>query len=483
MGSVDVVGSQIDVGSIVKQLMELERQPVYLLENQVSSLKNKITAYQTFNTKLSALSNAVNTLLYNSTSAPFVPLENFSERLPKSVFASRTATSSNENVLTATASGTINEGIYSISVSQLAQAQTSITKGYSSANDVLDPTAIEGSIIIGGETHNISLAAGSTLRDLQEEINNRDIGINATLINDGGANGIRLMLTSKESGTANEFVVTADLDTKLNIVSRQDAKNAELKINGIDISSSSNTVKDAISGITLNLKNTTTGAETVKLDVGINNDDIVSAVKDMVSAYNEINAYISSQFAYDADTGTTGVLSGDMTLRSVQSRLQSVLTMSAVYAGAGENAGYRALGNVGLSFERDGSLTVDESKLRDALSKDYEAVSKFFLGYDDMPDPANSGKMIKSGGFMTNLGEALKGLTDPLKNPIKSAMDGFNNNISSIEKNIAMYEVRLQAREDLLYAQWSAADQALRLMQVTLNSISNSLASLNSNNN
>ena len=476
MGSVNVIGNQIDVGSIVSQLMELERQPVVMLEKQISSLKNKSAAYQVFNTKLSALGSAVNKILYGSTSAPLVSFGSLSDRMSKSVFTSRAATSSNENTVSATASGTISNGSYSIAVSQLAQAKTSVSKGYATVTEDIGP--FTGNITIGDKSVDIDFTAGTLKdlqKDLQKKINEAKIGVNASIINDG--TNYRLMLTSTETGIANGFMIAGTMAIEMDFEARQNAQDAMLTINGIDITSSSNTVKDAIEGVTLNLKNTTTGSETIKIDVAVNNDAIVSAISEMISAYNEVNAYIASQFAYN-DKGGTGVLSGDSTLRSVQSRLQSAITLGMP---AGYNNGYLALGNVGISFNRDGSLALDESKLKDALSKDLDAVTNFFIGYE-VPgiDPD---KPQRVGGVMTGMGEALKGLTDPLVNPIKNAMDGINRSISDIEKNIAAYEIRLQAREDMLYAQWTAADQALRLMQVALSSINSSLSSLTGNNN
>jgi flagellar hook-associated protein 2 len=127
---------------------------------------------------------------------------------------------------------------------------------------------------------------------------------------------------------------------------------------------------------------------------------------------------------------------------------------------------------MGISFNKDGTLSLDESKLKEALSENYDAVAGFFLGYE------KEGYSGRIGGVLTNLGEAMKGLTDPLRNPVKSAMDGLNSSISSLQKNIEDYERRLQSVEDRLYAQFSAADEALRLMSVTLASISSSLSSL-----
>jgi len=577
MGSLNLIGSQIDVAGVVSKLMELERQPVYLLEDRIASMKKKATAYQTLNTSLSALSNSVNKLLYGTTYAPLVSPASYKDRLEKSIFTSRTATSSNENALTATASGTVTNGSYSIKVNKLAQCKTWVSGGYSidhefgalagsitlgdnptvairlpaaknaeyaseaitgaigkegkltisnaagvsftidvAATDDLNSLAskitsdpaygaanITAQVVAGkleiksnatGTANAVSFAVtddednpglsealglsmtqeatNTTLRELQEAINKADAGVTASLMYDG--TDYRLMLTSDKTGAANDFSLGGGLSSLNFIVpAGQDAQDAELYINGVRITSSSNTVRDAIEGVTINLKNITKTDEIVKLDVAVDNDAIVSAVNDIISAYNAVSNYINYQFTYNDSTGTSGVLAGDTTLRSIQSRLQSIITTGGVPLG---ETGYRSIGQLGISYNKDGSLSLDEAKLKEALDKDSDAVASFFLGYESV---GTSGRI---GGVLTNLGEALKGLTNPSSGPIQNALQGINSNISGLQESIAAYERRLESREDMLYAQFSAADEALRLMQVTMASINSSLATLLNNN-
>jgi len=615
MGTIDVIGSQLDVVSIVSQLMLLERQPVYRMEDQIASMQKKVTAYQALNTRLSALANNVNMMLYGSTTAPFVKPGTFDLRMATSVFTSRTAKSSNENVLTASATGTASAGSYSITVNNLAKAQASISGGIADLDG--DIGAISGTITtIGGKTlainldivpktatftsefsgsgaigyegaitltsnngasvsvdvetsdtladvankintavsdyndanvdpaKNIDITAnitggkleifstipgtanaftvkvdddeenaglreqlgisltqaaannGNTLRGLQQAINEaaarESAAINASIMYDG--TDYRLMVSSKETGLANAFSIDLNSSTlsTLGFTNSQEADDARLAINGVVVTSSTNTVKNAIEGVTINLKGETKLGETVQLDLGVNNDAIVSAVKEIVSAYNAVSSYINSQFNYTTTNSTDsvgrqqvsvsgGVLAGDATLRSIQSSLQSIVSGGIP---SGENYALRSIGQVGLSYDKDGALTLDEAKLREALDNDFDAVAGFFLGYDKTVVGDDGFESVQRiGGMLTNMGEALKGLTDPLKNPVKSALDGINSNIRNLQQSIEAYELRLQVKEDLLFAQFTAADEALRMMRVTLGSITNSLASLTNSNN
>jgi flagellar hook-associated protein 2 len=585
MSSINLLSTGLDVSTVVSKLMEYARLPVTQMENRLAAMESKVSAYQTLNTRLSSLANSVYTLLYGSTSAPPKTAGSYSGRLETSAFSARTATSSNENVLTATASGAISSGSYNVTVNKLARAQTSVSRGYASASQSIKPGSFNGTIkfsgqdaveikldaakakegtigsfdsadqaigaagtitingkefeinesttlnyleqminnpvtgasdvsasivhedgkfslkiasneagkanaftisvndkvsdggdeeipslnaILGNFTQTQAAADDPTLRDLQQAINGADAGVAASIVYDGQE--YRLMITSKETGAANAFSLTGDfMELNFAIPGGQNAQDAELVMNGIVITSSSNAVKDAIEGVTINLKKE---GESARIDVGVDNDAIVSTVKSIISAYNSLVSYINSQFTYNEKTESSGVLAGDATLRSIQSTLQSIISTGGVPLG--ENDGYRSITQFGISVNRDGSLSLDEAKMNKALSDNFDAVSGFFLGYE------KEGTTGRIGGMMTNLGEALQGLTNSLSNPVQHAIDGLNSNISNIQKSIEDYQRRLDAKEDELYAMYSAADQALKMYEVTSTQITSLLASLKS---
>jgi len=467
MGSIDVISSQIDVLSIVQSLMLIERQPIVNLDKQVAAIQSKVNAYQTFNTRLSALSDKINMILYGSATAPFNKPPSFAERFAVSAFAKCTTTSSDKDVISATASNATVGGVYDITVERLAQTQAMASVGFAGINDAIGT----GSIIInqgqGDDAKSVTIELteeNNTLKGLQKAINAADIGVTASIINDGSE--YRLMLTSNKSGTANAFAIDASGfvpesgGSMPNFTQTRAALDAQFTVNGIGITKGSNTVDDVIDGVTLTLKKTTASA--VKVSVERDTDSVMSAIKDMVSAYNTVNSFINSQFTYNASRESAGVLSGDATLRSIQAKLQGQLAGSVSNALSGP---YRVAGQLGLEFNRDGSLALNEEKLREAMAKNPEAVSAFFLG-----DGASE-------SMLTNLSGALGGITDSLSGPIKSAMDGMNKNIKSIQDSIRNYESRLEVKERMLTEQFSAADQALRLLKLTQSSIGSSLSS------
>jgi flagellar hook-associated protein 2 len=377
MGSVDVINARIDVGTLVDSLIEVERAPVRTMEKQVTSLQSKVTAYQTFNTKLSALSEKVNAILYGSGEAPLITPYSYADRLSESVFAKCSISSSNEDAITATVSSANTAGNYSITVSSLAQARTVASTGF--ADTTSTATGTGTLTITTGSNDPVTVtinSSNSTLNGVCNAINNANAGVRATIINDGSSTPYRLMITAEETGTANSFTLTDNLSggQALGFAQTQAAADAQFLINGASITKSSNVIDDVISGVTFTLRNVSAGPVTLHLERDV--DSIVKALNEFVSAYNAVNSFISSQFTYNAATESAGVLAGDSTLRSIQSTLQNQLVQSV----QNQFTTLGVTGQAGLDFNRNGSLSLDETKFRDALADNFAGVAALFLG-------------------------------------------------------------------------------------------------------
>jgi flagellar hook-associated protein 2 len=377
MSSINLVSSQLDVATIVDSLIYVDRAPARNMEKQVTALQSKKSAYQSLNTKLSALSDKVTKLLYGDGAAPLNAPLSFSDRLQKSVFTQCAITSSDEDKITATASGANISGNFAITVSSLARAESQASAGFATAGTTLTGT---GTLTIRTGSNNpvtvTITGSNNTLSGVCGAINDADAGVTASLINDGSGTPYRLLITSNDTGTANSITVTDNLTggQALGITQMQAATNAEFSINGVGVIKSSNTVSDVIDGVTFALKNET--ASPVNLHVGRDVDAIASAVKEFISAYNSINTFITGQFAYNSTTEKSGVLAGDPTLRSIQSSLQNKITQSIT----NRYTSYGVIGQVGLEFNRDGSLSLNEEKFRKALSSNFTDVAALFLG-------------------------------------------------------------------------------------------------------
>ncbi len=474
MGSVSsssLLSGGLDVQSIVDQLIEVEREPVRRMESESSSLQSKVTAFQTLNTQVSSFLDRINNILFGGDTVPLALSYAYQDLFRKSVFALRKATSSDEAVLSATGGKGAASGSYAITVSSLAQAKTMASGSLADTNTTEIGT---GTLVIqvgSGDAVTIDIDSdNNTLAGIRNAINSADAGVTATIINDGGASPYRLLVTSDETGKANSFTITDNLSggTGLGLVETQTAEDAEFTVNSIGVKRSSNVVSDVIDGVTLTLKTRTSSAVNVTLESDV--DAIVKSLQELATAYNDLNGFYAAQFKYDTKTKTAGVLSGDFTLREIQSRIQGILTQSV----SGSFTGLRVLSQVGMTFNNDGSIAVDETKLRNALRSDFEGVAALMLGTDSGVEAAAD----EGAGIALNLRAALKGIVDPLEGPIHNATDSLNRNISILKERIAEYEARLDIRRELLTSEYSRADQALRLMSVTMSSLNSQLASL-----
>lgn len=472
--SIDLTSSVLDVGTIVDNLIYVDSAPVRNMQSQVSTLQSKMTAYQSLNTKISALSDKVSALLFGGGESPLSMPVSFNERFSGSVFAKSGVKSSDDTVISATAANATTGGDYSITVSSLAKAQTSLSSGFASPSSAAIGTGTL-SITLGTTdpvTTSITIdSTNNTLNGLRDAINNTNSGVTATVINDGSAdNPYKLLIRSNNTGLANSFTIDESGlsgGQALNIgAPTQSAADASFEMNGVSITKSSNTVSDVIDGVTFTLKQETLTPVTISVSKDI--DSIVSAVQDFVTAYNSVASSINSQFTYNVSTQKAGLLAGDSTLRHIQNMLQSSLTQSVSNA----FTSYAVASQVGLEFNRDGTVTLNESKFRKALTENFTGVAALFLG-----DGTNANQ---DASILADMYTALDGITDPLSGPIHNATDGLNRSIRALNDMIDSYQARLDKEKIMLTDEFNRADEALKLLKVNQASLTAQLSSLSS---
>lgn len=375
--SVDLVNSQIDVGSIVSNLIYVDSAPVRRMQSQVSTLQSKISAFQTLNTRLSTLSDKVDKILYGSSTEPLNHPYSYADRLAKSAFSRCNVTSSNESAISAIADNAQIGGNYSVRVTDLAEAE-SWASGNFAATTTETGVGILKIVKADNTTVDVTINEdNNTLTGVCNAINEVNAGVTASIINDGTpGTPYKLLITATDSGSDNSFSIDESGLTgqALGTVQKQAATDAVFVVNGVTISKGSNTVSDVIPGITFTLKEETTSS--VRLSVGKDVNAIVSALDEFVSAYNTVNSYINSQFAYDSTNKKSGLLSGDSNIRNIQSNLQTQMVQSI----SNRFTDFNVAGQVGIEFNRDGSLSLNDTKLRDALASNFTGVAALFLG-------------------------------------------------------------------------------------------------------
>jgi len=449
------IGSGLDINGLVSQLMMAESKPLDLLKAQEKQFNTKLSAYGTLKSAISTFQTAMRTLTGSNG------------------LSAQTVTSSNAGVLSATANGTAAAGFFTIEVTQLAQRQKLTSAGVADATASLGSGSLNIKVRANAEV--VVTPTDYSLQGIRDAINESDAGITATIINDGTANGNHLVITSKDSGAANTVKITAtdaslsqfdydpaspvlyDANTPPAGMSQlQAAQDANLTVDGIPITKPSNTITDAIQGVSLNLTQVS-GGTPVTITVGQDTETVKTSIDNFVKAFNDLKQTISNMTAYDPTTKTGGPLVGDAGARSVLNQIRGVLTGSVADAGS-----LSLLSDIGVSFQKDGTLSLDNSKLQKAIDGNFPDVAKLFTSTNGFATQLNSltGDMLATDGLIT------------------SRTDGLNNSIQNLKKREDNMQARLDSIEERYRAQFIALDQALSSMQNTSAYLTQQLSAL-----
>lgn len=417
------IGSNLDVNGIVTKLMEVEAQPLTALTKKEAAYQAKLTAYGSVKGALSAFQTAAGSL---NDPNKFLTLK---------------ASSSDTEVATVTASSTAVAGKYSINVTQLAESQKLVAEGQSSVTAAIGNgasttltfdfgtisggsltaynPAVPGSGTYSGATFTSSGSGAKTvtidssnnsLTGIRDAVNAAKIGVTATIINDGGTNPYRLVFSSDTAGVKNSMKISVSADgdlkdllgydpeTTQNLQQTAVAANTDMTVNGVAVSKASTVLSDVIPGVTL----TALSTGTTKVDVSRDTSGVTTAVNAFVKSYNDLNTTLKNLTAYDASTKKGGVLLGDSAVRSIQAQLRNVMGGNLNYNGT-----YSTLSQVGLSFQLDGSLALDSSKLQTALNTDSASVAGLFAANgktsDSLVSYVGSSSKTSAGSYALNL--------------------------------------------------------------------------------
>lgn len=391
------IGSGLDVNGLISKLMALEQQPLARLDRQEADHQAKISAYGSLKGALSSFQNAVKTL-----SAP----EKFS-----AMKASVAKSTANTDIATIAASGTAIAGNYSLEVTTLAQSHklksgtfTALTSTVGTGTITFEFGTYSGGVFTpNGDKAAKTLTVDSsnnTLSGIRDAINAAGAGVSANIVNDG--TGYRLVFSSTDSGAENSLKITTDDDdltdtntsglsqlaydpeavvgSGKNLTETVAAQNAVFLLDGVSISSATNTVTDAIEGATLTLLAVTASATTISVSRDVSG--VKTSIDAFVKAFNDVKKTIKDLSAYNTETKKASVLTGDTALRGVDSLLRETLNTALRYAGGG----LTTLSEVGISFQKDGTLAFDSAKLQTAFDDTTKDVSTLFASVGKSTD-------------------------------------------------------------------------------------------------
>ena len=450
------LGSGVQVGEIVDAIVNAEKVPFESRMNQQAALINAdISAVGSLKSALEKVQESI---------ADLADADKYQQR----------TTSEGDDFISLKASSDASVGSYSVKVDALAESHKLLSTGIDSEEAIG-----EGTLSIGSGTNSFDVAVSdtATLSDIRDSINDAEDNdsVIATIITDD--NGQHLVLSSKETGTDNEIkIVVADIDTNnldtaglsrlaydadiasptyaVNMTEVKAAADAKITIDGtLVVTSSTNEFKNVIDGIDVTAKK----AQDVDDDlsqVKISEDN--SSIKDMldsfVSAYNEL-ADLNDNYSKVGD-GNSGLLSGDSLLRGVMSKVRTELSSNFDFGNDGE----ATLAKLGIETDRYGKLSLDSSKLNDAIIENVDNVQSFFIGSDAKP------------GFAGKVDDLLSFYTES-DGLIQGRIDSKNTQLNRIDDDRASFSRKMDALEARLSAQYNSMD----LLVNNLNSTSSYL--------
>lgn len=409
--------SGIDVQTAVAQEIALEAEPMDLWEEQQTNLQNQTSDIQGIETDITALQSALTAL-----------------QDPAGALASMDATSSNSNVVTASASAGTAAGTHEIVVNNLATTAS----WYSSdvASETTDLAAGSFTIQVGSASP-ITVTTGNgvnTLDDVVNYINSQNAGVTASVVND--ASGARLALVSSTSGAAGNFTVSNG--SGLTFTEPTTGQDASLTIDGIPIDSASNTVTGAVNGLTFSL----TGTGQAGVSVAADPTQISQAVSTFVTDYNKVISDVNSEYTVNS-SNQEGPLAEDPALANLQSLLLGIGSYTS------GNGVVSTLGDLGISMNNDGTLTLDSSTLNNAIQSNSAAVQNFFQG-------------SSSNGFASNLNNELNGIVDPVSGAFTVDLQSISSENTDLQNQINNFQAYLSTRETYLTNEYNQADEALQ---------------------
>lgn len=456
MGSITFGGlaTGLDTNALIDSLMEIERIPLDRLETEKKYLNSRLDAFSDFDSKLNELLDAIK------------DLDTSSE------LRSYTASPASEEYFSATASGTASAGSYQIEVKSLAIQEKEVAAGVTDTAT----TTYSGTLTLSIDTirasgepptysgsptvTEITIEPGSTLADIAQSINDSDANVSATIINDGsGSTPYRLVITADNAGDSVAVSGTGDLDQANGAIlftQAQAGAEAHILVDGIvDIYNNSNTFINRLPGVTLTLNKVNTAGESTSLSVNVDTEGVKTKIETLVAKYNAVITFISDQA--DASWGR------DQGLLSTKRRLQNLLVTKI--AGTG-NLNY--LSELGLSTDKKtGTLSIDNSKLTEAIEEDLDSVEKLLVGETDV------------NGIASLFSTYLDDITDSNYGLLASRKSTTDDSIRRIDNNISSMEARLEKREKTLRAQFDALEQLVSLMNAQSDYISQQLSSIN----
>ncbi len=430
----------IDVTSAVNAAVTAARAPEQAWQSQQLTLEYQISGLTQIQTDATNLDNDVQSL--NSLTGPL---------------SARTVTSSNSSVVSATAASGTTLGNHVITVSSLASTDSWTSGTFASSSAVLPAGTITITPGSGSPVTITTDGSSTTLNDVANQINSDNLGMTASVVTD--ATGSRLAIVSNTTGTAANFTVSSSNPSGFGFTQAVTGANASLTVDGIPISSASNTVTGVLPGITLNLLSTS--AAQVSLGVTPNTSQASSAVTQFVNDYNTAIQDLNSQFTFSSSTNSEGPLATDSVVRNLQSEMMQALDYT--YTPSSGTTTVPNLSSLGITVNNDGTLSLDSGTLTSALQNNFSDVQNFFQG-------------SSFDGFANTLDQQLTSFLAPGTGAFTVDLQSMNSEVTSLQTDITNFETNyITPLQTQLQSQYSQAEILLQQLPTEMQQINTEL--------
>ena len=415
------IGSGLDTEALIKSLVQASSEPISQLTTKSNQAKSAVTALSDLSGLLSKLKSATAGL-----------------QEARDVAGSK-ASVSDEAGLAVSTNGLAMPGQFAVTVERLAKAHRSYSDPSTSSTTAMGQS---GTIdfTVGGTTKQVTIEATDTMEQIATKINATGLRLNASIFNSGTEK--RLQLRGLDTGDANgvtmvETGTTLGLNKTENKI--QAACDSKAKIDGMTVTRPDNQIAGAISGVTIALKKESTTPITV--DVSSDPTALKDKLKGVVDAFNGVISKIHLTAGWGTIKANTPALSGDSTLRSINNRMSSAILTPMTDTGT-----FNSVASIGLNFQNDGSLKLDETKLAKALETDPTSVTKVLAGTDT------------KGGVMDILNELTTSVAERGKGSIAIRQQGLEARSKSLRDQADRESERLDRYAEALRKQFTAMD-------------------------
>lgn len=451
------VGSGLDLESIISATLSAENTP------KINAFAEKEETLQVELSSLGEVKSAMSKL--QDTIEKLADIDKFNNRIANI----KQPTSDDGDLISVSTTSKISTGNFHIEVLEVAQGSRAMSNDglFTSTDDVVSASGGTLSFTAGDKSFDLNLDAGATLADLRDAINDSDanFGVTANIINTGSES--KLVLTSSVSGTGNDLVITndnAELDNVstvanaggaggINIAEEDQATDAVIKVDGIEITNDTNTFKDAVQDMTIIAKRQSVDGETAKLSVEYDRESVTKLVDEFIANYNNLIGQIGLQ------TRVGNPLNSDSTIRSFDSQLVSTLSTELTDAGP-----FSSIFDIGLGVDKEGYLEKSSlvRSLSEAMDDNFDDIGAAFAG--------ENGIAKKLEGLLENYLD-----TDGI---MKQREESLNGQLDELDDDVANHQYRMESLEARLRQQYAGLDVLIAQMQSTQSYLSAQLSSL-----